>query len=626
MCGIAGIIGFKGYRFNDDDIIKMNSFMKERGPDDEGYWHENSVNLAHKRLSIVDLSPLGRQPMEDVNKQCVITFNGEIYNFKELREELLKLKAEFRSNSDTEVLLQGYLHWGIESLLKRIDGMFAFVLYDKKKKIAYTCRDRFGQKPLYYYSNKNYVKFSSDIRSISKTEHNLTLDYESIDYYLTELSVPQPKTIWKEIKQVPPSNYLEINLETREIVESEYWRIDFSKKIDISLQEAEELVETELTKAVVRRIHGDVPIGSFLSGGVDSGLVTALLAINSPEKIKTFTVGLTYEEYDEAKLAKQLAERYETDHTEIILEPKDLIAVIDKLIDYCGEPFADSSLIPSFYICEAISDKIKVALSGDGGDEFFGGYYDYAYAFQTDEYLNKSSQKSAVTQSIGLLANKTAFRFGLTPFNQGIAVDYANYSGAEKLHRKMGFSFEEKSRLYTKQFSDLYGDFAFNYLQRVWDNSNKVSITDTLMEASLKTRLLNDYLVKVDRASMLNSLEVRSPFLDHKLAETSAKISTSYHLHNGETKYLTKKLARKYIDENIFSRRKQGFGIPLKEWLRKDLYEYVKEVIYNFDLVKKDIVRKSYVTDIFEQHRNGTADHTNKIWALFCLEKWLQNN
>lgn len=626
MCGISGIINFNSQTVNQDELVKMNSFLKERGPDDEGYWYHKNLGLAHKRLSIVDLSPLGRQPMGDVNQHCIITFNGEIYNFKELKEDLIKAGARFENTSDTAVLLEGYLHWGIEILLKNIDGMFAFVIYDRRNQVAFACRDRFGKKPLYYFQNNDYLKFSSDIRSISKTENNLSLDYESIDYYLTELSVPQPKTIWQEIKQVSPSHYLTINIQNKTVTESRYWSLDYNHKLNLSLAEAEELVEKELTKAVVRRIHGDVPIGSFLSSGIDSGLVTALLAQNSAERIKTYTVGLSYEKYNEAPLARKLAERYDTDHTEIIIEPKDLVEVIDRLIEYCGEPFSDSSLIPSYYICQAISGSVKVALSGDGGDELFGGYFDYSYAYQADNYLQDTAQQSSIRKTIGLNLNKIKYRLGLDKENKGIAANYINFSGAERLYRQMGFSDAEKELLYTDSFKSSVNQFTIKYLQQIWNNSNQISLTDTLMEASLNTRLLNDYLVKVDRASMINSLEVRSPFLDHKLAETVVQIPSNIHLHNGTTKYLTKRLAEKYIDKDILSRPKMGFGIPLDKWIRKDLFEYIRDVIYNFKLVEKGITKKDFAVNILEQHRVGKTDYTDKIWGLFCLENWLQKN
>lgn len=623
MCGISGILNFIPQSVNQQELITMNSFLKERGPDAEGLWLGNQIGLAHKRLSIVDLSPLGKQPMEDINQQCVITFNGEIYNFLVLKKELLNKGVKFRSTSDTEVILEGYLHWGIEGVLKRMEGMFAFVLFDKNKNVAFACRDRFGQKPLYYFRDKKRFKFSSDIRSISATEDNLSLDYESIDYYFTELSVPQPKTIWQEIKQVRPAHYLRIDLPNKKVIQSCYWSLDYTQKLNVSLQEAEFLVEEALTKAVIKRQHGDVPIGSFLSGGVDSGLVTALLAQNSSERIKTFTVGLNYAKYDESKEAQQLAERYNTDHTEIIIEAKDLTKVIENLIDYCGEPFADSSLIPSYYICESISDKVKVALSGDGGDEFFGGYFNYAHAYQADQYNLATAGYSPFTKRLALVSNKVKFRAGISTNNVGTASTYADFSGARRLYREMGFSDKERDLLYTPAFKQQINHFSANFLQSVWDKSNKVSLTDNLLEASLQTRLLNDYLVKVDRASMINSLEVRSPFLDHPLAEVSAKISCDYHLKNGVTKYLTKQLAKKYVDQDILKRPKKGFGIPMKEWLRNDLKSFVYETIKENNLGKLGIVDANYVDRIFKEHEANKSDYTNKIWAISCLERWL---
>lgn len=626
MCGIAGIINFNKESIHQSELRKMNTFLKERGPDAEGYWYGTQVGLAHKRLSIVDLSPLGKQPMEDIHQQCVITFNGEIYNFKNLKKELEKSGAKFRSDSDTEVILEGYLHWGIEALLSRLAGMFAFVLFDKRKQVAYACRDRFGQKPLYYFIDRVKFRFSSNIKSITSTEENLTLDKESIDYYLTELSVPQPKTIWKEVQQVKPAHFLTIDLKNKKVKQLSYWQINYQQKRQLSLQAAENLVEESLTKAVVRRIHGDVPIGTFLSGGVDSGLVTALLAKNSTDPIKTFTVGFGYAGYDESSEARALAERYQTDHTEIRVEAKDLIAVIERLIDYNGEPFADSSLIPSFYICQAISDQVKVALSGDGGDEFFGGYFNYADAYQADQYNLATADASPFGRKMTLFSNKVKHRMGLSRENLGNAATYANFTGARRLYREMGFSENEKKQLYTKRFNSAVHNYSYNYLQAIWNQCNKVSITDNLLEASLQTRLLNDYLVKVDRASMINSLEVRSPFLDHNLAEISAQIPSEYHLHNGVTKFLTKQLAKKYIDKDILNRPKKGFSIPLKEWLNNDLNELVKDTFQANKLGELGIVNNSFVNQLLSAHEAGEKDYTNKIWAIFCLEKWLEKN
>lgn len=626
MCGISGIINFNKDGINQQELVKMNAFLKERGPDGEGYWNDTQVGLAHKRLSIVDLSLLGKQPMEDIHQQCVITFNGEIYNFKDLKSDLEQSGAKFRSGSDTEVILEGYLQWGLDILLTRLAGMFVFVLYDKRKQIAYACRDRFGQKPLYYFKDNQKLRFSSDIRSISATEKNLTLDEDSIDYFLTELSVPQPKTIWKEVQQVKPAHYLTIDIQGKTVVQSPYWKINYQQKKLLSLKDAERLVEESLTKAVVRRIHGDVPIGTFLSGGVDSGLVTALLAKNSTEPVKTFTVGLGYAGYDESREARALAERYQTDHTEIRVEAKDLISVIERLVDYCGEPFADSSLIPSFYICQAISSEVKVALSGDGGDEFFGGYFNYADAYQADQYNLETADYSAFGKRMTLLSSKMKHRMGISNKNFGNAATYAGFTGARRLYREMGFSDKEKDQLYTANFKRKVHNFSANYLQKIWNESNKVSITDNLLEASLQTRLLNDYLVKVDRASMINSLEARSPFLDHNLAEVSAQIPSEYHLHNGTTKYLTKQLAKQYIDKDILNRPKKGFAIPMKEWLRDDLNVLVKDTLQANRLEELGIVNSSFVNQMLADHESGAKDYTNKIWAIFCLEKWLEKN
>ena len=604
----------------------MQAFLRERGPDGEGIWLCRSIGLVHTRLSIVDLSSLGSQPMKSIGGEAVITFNGEIYNFKDLRRELVEAGSRFRSLSDTEVLLAGYLVWGIAGLLERIDGMFAFALFDVKQERTFLCRDRFGKKPLYYFASDERVRFSSDIRSIARTEASLEIDFATVDYFLTELSSPQPRTIYKNVAQVRPGHYLVIDQRTRTVEEHRYWRLNFKGDLALDLEEAERLVEEALGKAVARRMHGDVPIGAFLSGGVDSGLVVALLARNCANRVKTFTVVQEGEADDEAPLAKRLAERYDTEHTELVVKPDDVVETIERLIDYCGEPFGDSSLIPSFYVCRAIAGSVKVALSGDGGDELFGGYYEYAYAYHADRYLRRASHRSESVNRASLLVNKLRYRFGLTNENHGSAVEFASYSGAERLHRRMGFSAQHKRRLYTPDFSREYGTFAERYLESAWSNANNVSLTSTLLEASLSTRLLNDYLVKVDRSSMINSLEVRSPFLDHHLASVAATIPAEHHLFGGTPKYLTKRIAQRYIGDDIFTRAKRGFGIPLGRWLRAELYDYVHSVLMGSRLSGMGIANRRVVLGLLEAHRSGVADHTDRIWALFCLERWLADH
>jgi asparagine synthase (glutamine-hydrolysing) len=521
MCGIAGIIEFNEGAVNEDHLLQMNAFNLNRGPDGAGIWIENSVGLAHCRLSIIDLSENGHQPMADVNKKTVITFNGEIYNFNNLRAQLLSKGYSFFSNTDTEVILNGYLEWGMPKLLQFLDGMFAFVLFDRDKNKAFMCRDRFGKKPLYYFMNAQRIYFASDIRSISSIQKDLTLNYQSLDYYLAELSSPQPNTIWNEIKQVKNANYLNIDITAKKVTENSYWRLESKPDYSMTMADAIETVEEKLKLAILKRTIGDEKVAAFLSGGIDSGLIVALLSLNSSGQVNTFTAGLEYEAMDEQNYASQLAKRYNTNHQTYIVK-SDIIELLPDLINAYGEPFADSSNIPSYYITREMHKLGKVALSGDGGDEIMGGYHDYAWAFLTDQYLKKHPNKNY--RKLVTLYSKTTNRFFKSQTNLGHFESYAQINGGQKLFRNMGFNEEEKIKLYAPEMLKKVSGASALYLNAIWEENKQDSILNTLFASSVHSRLLNDYLVKVDRASMMNSLEIRCPFLDKDLAEFSFTI------------------------------------------------------------------------------------------------------
>ncbi len=621
MCGIAGIIELNGNGIDEPLLKKMNSFNKFRGPDGEGIWIENNIGLAHRRLSIIDLSDNGRQPMLDQQGRLVITYNGEIYNYLELKSELLSNGRTFFSKTDTEVILNGYLQWGIHKLLQQIDGMFAFTLVDRQTKKVYICRDRFGKKPLYYFLNSKRISFASDIRSISSVEKDLTLNYNTIDYYLTELSSPQPSTIWKEIQQVKSANYLSVDLNSKVITENSYWELRSMPNYSMSLPDAIDTVEQKLKNAIQKRTIGDEKITAFLSGGIDSGLVVALLASNSSEKLSTYTIGVEYAPLDEQEYAQQLAHKYDTDHHTYIVEAN-VIELLPELIEAYGEPFADSSNIPSYYITKEMHKHSKVAFSGDGGDEIFGGYHDYAWAYQTDEYLRKYHNKNY--RQLLSLGSKVLSRFSSKYTNYGHLESYLKMSGGLKLYRNMGFSPEEKNSLYSEDMNRKVSDSTMVYLNSIWDDNKQGTILDTLFSSSIHTRLLNDYLVKVDRASMMNSLEIRCPFLDKDLAEFAFTIPGNLKLYNGTTKYILKKLAEKYIDKDIISRKKMGFGVPIAQWIRNELKDYVRDIILSETLSKRNIFNVNYINMLLEEHCNKNKDHSDRIWAIMCLELWFQ--
>lgn len=620
MCGIAGYIKFKDF----DETLFINNacrLMRERGPDRQDYYKGDKVGLVHTRLSIIDLSERGNQPMWNNTKNVAITFNGEIYNFKELKSSLHN-QYPFQTGSDTEILLAGYQVWGIEELLSRIQGMFAFGIYDSRVKKLFLARDHFGKKPLYYYQDADVFLFSSDIRSIRDAKkERLTLNYNALDYYLVELSTPQPQSIWLQVQQLPPASFITVDIQSQQTQLKDYWQLSTKDNVAMTLNDTISLAKENLTKAILKRTVSDVPIGCFLSGGIDSGLVVSLLAQNSAQPINTFSIGLNYEKMNELPDARIVAEKYGTNHHEIVLEA-DVVKILPRLLEYVGEPFADSSLIPSYYVCQALSGKVKVALSGDGGDEMFGGYENYGLAYRTDDYLKHWGDNSL--RRLHVFYDKIKSRAAKKVENAGAYEHYSNLTGFERIFRQMGFDTEEREHLYTDSFLNETRSYSERYLNEQWDKNRKTLFVDTLMLASVRTRLLNDYLVKVDRASMINSLEVRSPFLDKDLAEWAFSVPASYKFHGKTNKYILKQIAKEVMGPHVLDRPKRGFGIPVAEWLRNELKPFLLEHV-NRDsfLVREKIIHESYMQKMLKEHFSGTANHRDKIWALLCFEIWI---
>ena len=622
MCGIGGVV-FRNKAVERSRLSKMASFSNERGPDNTGLWIDANMGFYHNRLSIIDLSQSANQPM--VKENHVIVFNGEIYNFKQLKKEIENLGSSFKTNSDTEVILEGYKVWGIDKLVSKLDGMFAFSILDRAKQSMVLVRDRFGKKPLYYLKNNLKFTFSSDIRAIKWEEPNLTVNYNSIDYFLSELTVPQPNSIWNEVKQVEAGFYMTYNFSTNEIEHKKYHSFQFAdEKLTFNNEESllDEL-ESKLTKAITKRTLADVPIGCFLSGGVDSGLIVALLAENSSKPVKTYTVGFENKDYNEISEAKLVYEKYATQHTELMMPKSDIGNLLIDLTKYIGEPFADPSIIPTYLISKEISNHVKVALSGDGGDEVFGGYGEYLTAYQSEVF---SKSNSPNVQKIKALYSKFNNRVLKKSDRSSLFYSFSNQLPSQKLNRNIGFSDSEKIKLYkAKHLKPFYSEL---YLNELWDeNSNNISSTDDFILTSLRTRLLNDYLVKVDRMSMRSSLEVRSPFLDTELADFSFSLDHKYRFNGGlYKKYLLKKIVSKKYDERIFNRPKKGFSIPLKQILKNELKEMSYDLLTSQIFKNRNLFNASFVDKLISNHMNGIKDNSNKIWILMCLEIWFQNN
>jgi len=612
MCGVAGILNFDG-----SDELRARFFseaeclLKNRGPNHFGSMEKDRLLLAHARLSVIDLSDGANQPMISKSGRSAIVFNGEIFNYQDLQKEI---PFRLRTNSDTEVILELYELLGLEATLKKLHGQFAIFITDFEKNKSFMARDRFGQAPLYYCQKPQFT-FSSDIRVITNLyRNNLNLDIESLSYYLTELSVPQPHSIWKEVKQVAPAHFMEIDSTGKISANVCYWTIPHGV-VEMPESEALERIDAALTMAILRRTVSDVPVGCFLSGGVDSGLIVSMLASQWKEPIKTFSVGFDFEDFNELADASIIAKRYNTDHHEFLLSTN-ILNDLEKILACYGEPFADCSAIPTYYISREIKKEVTVALSGDGGDEMFGGYSNYGDSFDAEKFATR--YPSAGLQSLAGWTSKIGSRINAKIKNRGSEMDYLKKSPGLRLYRGMGF--HEGDQI----ISPVTSSFTKKHLQEIWESELDASPTSTLMRASLQTRLLNDYLVKVDRAAMDNSLEVRCPFLDHELAELAFSLPHQLMFKNGDLKYLLKKLGEKYMYADIFNRKKRGFGIPVKHWLTNKLKDFAMGHIS--DLVNRRVIVSEAANNLLSAHCSGRQDHTDRIWALICLELWFKKN
>lgn len=601
---------------------RMLDLMKRRGPDAKGLWQQDNLILGHTRLAIIDLSDDANQPFKDPETGNVLVFNGEIYNFKDLKNDLGKLGEQFKTTSDTEVLLKGFKRWGIKDLLSKAEGMFAFALYQAQHKRLFLARDRFGKKPLYYGSPGGDFIFSSDIRAVKRASRvQLEVNYPVLDYYFNEYAIPQPHTIYKEVMQLEPASYKVVDIEgAKEIDGGHYWKLE--PRINDSIKETEVLERTEtlLKNAVKQRLISDVPLGFFLSGGIDSSLTVSLAAEASSERIKTFSVGFDHDYHNELPEARQVADRFDTEHHEIFLKP-DVAKMARGISNFTGEPFADYSLIPSAYIAEGIREQATVAISGDGGDELFGGYKNYVGLYQAN-WLIKTYGKSLAP--LRIQASKLLSRMAPATFpNLGMSRKYLlNQDPDFVTLRDSGFtSHMKRGSVFSPDFEG-NTEFTADYFWKHWvAGVDTLDIHSNQQLVSLTTLLLNDFLVKVDRSSMYKSLEVRSPFLDHKLAEFAFTIPHKLKFKHLHSKYLLKKIVHKKIGRNVFKEPKRGFTVPMGVWLREDLAGWAESLLMD-SLVKRQIFDEAYIAKIWQEHKSGKANYKDFLWMLIALELW----
>jgi asparagine synthase (glutamine-hydrolysing) len=636
MCGISGFVDYS--KISDKKVLeKMNRTLAHRGPDGEGYaifqTHNACVGLGHRRLSIIDLTSGGSQPKTFQNLH--ITFNGEVYNYEEIKIELEALGHFFDSHSDTEVVLHAYHQWG-SGALQKFTGMFAFVIYDDAAQKLFACRDRAGVKPFFYHKINDLVLFGSELKALvqhPKFEKKINLD--AVAAYMKLGTVPTPHCIFQHTHKLKPGHFLEIDIKQNTLTTMQYWNVyDAYNKPTLNIDFPEALLETEkiLAKAFNYRMVSDVPVGVFLSGGYDSSCVTALLQKNSTEKIKTFTIGMPDAGLNEAPYAKDIAAYLGTDHTEVYCTQKEALEIVPQLPFYYDEPFADSSAIPTMLVSKIAREKVTVALSADAGDEVFAGYGKYDYMLR---YGKKLNSVPGFVRKVAAGIMHTIPPNAIPVFNKKYLFEsrYEKLKGLLKnpsdknILKSISTAINEGSiaRLFKTKTSILQTGFDSEELLE--SNYNSLAYT---MAIDYETYLLDDILQKVDRATMSASLEGRDPFLDHKVIEWAAQLPMKYKYNNGNKKYILKEIVHKYLPKEMMDRPKMGFGIPLANWLNSDLKKYVDQY---FDT---DFVIKQNIFDIKEIQRIKKAFYENKteradiVWYILMFQmwydKWINNN
>ena len=623
MCGIVGIANADSRAVNRETLEKMNRAITHRGPDDDGFYVNENVGLAMRRLSIIDVAH-GKQPIYNLDKTAWIVFNGEIYNFQELRSDLEKDGDRFLTHSDTEVILHLYDKYGADCV-SYLRGMFVFAIWDERDQSLFIARDRLGKKPLLYSRQANGdLIFGSEFRAL--LEHpgvSREVDYEAIHHYLSYLCVPAPLTAFKQIRKLEPAHWL--RWKNGEVEIKRYWLPDFSKKIKISETEAEEETLRILRESTKLRMISEVPLGAFLSGGVDSSTVVALMAELSSQPVKTFSIGFEEEDFSELKYARKVAEHIGAEHHEFIVKP-DALEILPTLVEHYGEPYADSSAIATYYVARETRKHVTVALNGDGGDESFAGYERY-FAMRLAEKYHKIPgvvRKNLIENAVKLFPASELKRSRARDLKR--FVQAASLPKVERYFRWVGaIDRQSKENLYTADFKNRTAKYdSADFLKPWFAKSNGGGIVDATMFTDQQTYLPNDLLVKVDIATMANSLEARSPFLDHKVVEFAASLPEDIKLRGRETKYLLKKVASKIVPPEVLYRKKMGFGVPLTHWFRGELKEFLRENLLSEKFFKRGIVRVEVVEKLVEQHIGGERDHVWQLWTLLMLELWFQ--
>lgn len=623
MCGIAGIFHLETAKPVDPDRVrKMTDAIAHRGPDGSGVWTAPGVGLGHRRLSIIDLGG-GAQPMQSADEALSLIFNGEIYNFRELRKELEAAGYAFRTDSDSEVILHGWRHWGAQCV-EHFNGMFAFAIYDARTRHLFLARDRLGVKPLFYaLLSDGSVIFGSELKAL--TAHPALRrepDLQAVDDYMAFGYVPDHSSMLRGVKKLPAGHTLLLQQGRPLPQPAQYWDIDFSKRVKGSQAELEEELLRLMRQAVASRMVADVPLGAFLSGGVDSSSVVALMAESSRQPVKTCSIGFDVGSLDESEYAELIAKRFATDHRSRVVAADDY-ALMDMLADHFDEPFADASALPTYRVCQMARENVTVALSGDGADEAFAGYRRLVFHHREEQARKILPQglRGSVFGALGRAYPKADW--APRPLRAKTTLLSLARSGAEGYTDAVSVTHPaQRAGLYSAKMRSTLGDYrAESAMERVMMNAPAQSGLDQAQYADMKIWLPGDILAKLDRTSMAVSLEAREPLLDHRLMEFAASLPENMRVRGGQGKWLMKKTMERYLPQDILYRPKMGFVTPIEQWFRGALADTARNVAKSPVLAQFEWFDSDALSKVADQHISGIANHDRLLWQLVMLEK-----
>lgn len=610
MCGFVGAIYKEPKSPTETErqqLKEMNDIIKHRGPDDEGYYEDEYVRFGFRRLSIIDLES-GHQPLSFADERFWIIFNGEIYNYLELREELIEKGLSFATESDTEVILGAFHIYGYDAVTK-LRGMFAFLIWDKQEKILYGARDPFGIKPLYYYEDEEQLIFASERKSLALVQDHESLDDEALQHYLTFQFVPEPSTMTMKVQKAPPGHYFIVKPGER-ITFHRYWKVSF-QPLQKSEEEFIKDIQDVLVDSVKAHMRSDVPVGAFLSGGIDSSFIAALAKQIHPN-LKTFSVGFEQEGYSEIHVAKETADILNVDNISYVITPEEYINELPKIIWHLDDPLADPAAVPLYFVAREARKHVTVVLSGEGADELFGGYniYREPYSLSIFQSLPKKVKETIKKLAHALpdgMKGKSFLLRGCTPLEE-------RYIGNAKM-----FEQEEKAQ-FLRHF-DVEKDY-LHITKPFYEEAKEYDAVTKMQYIDIHTWLRGDILLKADKMTMAHSLELRVPFLDQKVFEVAMKIPAHYKIAEQTTKSILRKAAQGIVPDHVLNRKKLGFPVPIRHWLKNELYDWARELIRESET--DYLFHKHYLYKLLDEHYQNKLDHSRKIWTVLIFMLWHQ--